>query len=306
MNEMTEVQRGFVPTITYTLEQVELIKRTVARGATDDELALFLYTAKATGLNPLLRQIHAVKRWDSSLEKDVMAIQVGIDGLRLVAERSGRYAPGREPSYESDKDGKLLSATAYVKKLAGGMWHETAATAYYSEYVGKKKDGNPTIMWATKSHIMLAKCAEALALRRAFPNETAGVHADEELDQAENPSRNAPIAPPQAKAPASEAKTLNPVVEYARSQHEAEASVKPEEKHQGDRWELVPTVANAKPDKNGKLRYSVRLPDDTWAATYDKKHGEAILAAKEAKQKIVVYVKIEGSFINIVDVILAE
>lgn len=183
-------------------DQVDLIKRTIAKGATNDELQLFLHVANRTGLDPFARQIYAIKRWDANAQREVMAVQTGIDGYRLVAERTGRYSPGREPSFKEDAEG-LISATAYVKKLtADGTWHEVAATAHWSEYVATKKDGSPTRMWAEKPHVMLAKCAEALALRRAFPMELSGVYTAEEMDQA-GPEYTPPAkaAPTPAPAP---------------------------------------------------------------------------------------------------------
>jgi len=169
-------------------EQIDLIKQTVAKGTTDNELKLFLYTAKRTGLDPLLKQIHAVKRWSKADNREVMAIQTGIDGYRLIAERTGKYAPGKEPTYTYDDKGGIVSATAYVKKLAGGEWHESGATAFLEEYAGRTKDGKPNTMWAKMPHVMIAKCAEALALRRAFPAEMSGVCTFEEMGQEENPT----------------------------------------------------------------------------------------------------------------------
>lgn len=177
----------------WTDEQKDLVKRTVCKGATDDELAMFMYVATKTGLDPFLRQIHSVPRrekGDDGKWTIGRSIQVGIDGLRLVADRSGRYAPGREPEFVYNTAGKLEKATAFVRKLTNdGTWHDVAASAHFDEYVqmravweGEKKVGQePNRMWAEKEHVMLAKCAEALALRRGFPAETSGLYIHEEM-----------------------------------------------------------------------------------------------------------------------------
>lgn len=159
----------------------DLIKRTVCRGATDDELQLFIHVCKKTGLDPFMKQIHAVKR--KSKNGEVMTIQTGIDGLRLTADRTGNYSPGREPAFQYDEQGRLKSATAYIKKRTpDGVWHEVSATAFYAEY----KPAYTNDFWENKGHIMLSKCAEALALRKAFPAEMSGLYTQEEMEQANN------------------------------------------------------------------------------------------------------------------------
>jgi phage recombination protein Bet len=159
-------------------DKIALIKSTVAKGCTDNELQLFLHACQKTGLDPLMKQIYAVKRGGS------MAIQTGIDGFRLIAERTGKYAPGREPSFKYINDdplgGDIISATAYIKKMTDdGTWHEVAATARMSEYCPGGQ------FWTKMPHVMIAKVAEALALRRAFPMELSGVYSTEEMTQAD-------------------------------------------------------------------------------------------------------------------------
>lgn len=173
--------------IEFTNEKLQLIKDTICKGSSNEEFQLFIHACQRTGLDPLMRQVHAVKRWDSNLKRESMTIQTGIDGYRLIADRSGNYAPGKEPTFSYDKDGHLFSSTAYVKKRTpDGTWHEVSASAFYSEYAAMTRDGKPNTMWATKGHIMLSKCAEALALRKAFPAELSGIYTKEEMEQASN------------------------------------------------------------------------------------------------------------------------
>ena len=169
---------------------IQLIRDTVAKGATETELRLFLHACQRTGLDPLMNQIHAIKRWNSALNREEMKIQTGIDGYRLIAERTKAYAPGQRPTYTFKPDGSLDSAIAYIKKLTEeGTWHIVEGEAFWDEYVQTKKDGTPNIMWKTKGRGMLAKCAEALALRKAFPAELSGIYTHEEMMQAENETR---------------------------------------------------------------------------------------------------------------------
>jgi phage recombination protein Bet len=159
--------------VVFNEEKIALIKEMFCKNATKAEFELFIQMAKKLDLDPICKQIYFIKFGDK------MTIVVGIDGYRSIAERTGMYMPGREPTFVYDKAGNLLSATAYVKKWSDRdrQWHEVGATAMLAEYdTGKNQ-------WVKGKHFMLAKTAESLALRKAFPTFLAGTNTQEEMDK---------------------------------------------------------------------------------------------------------------------------
>lgn len=182
----------------YSREQIEVVKQTVAVGATDAELKLFLSVCRSSGLNPFARQIYAIKRRvkEGNNWVDRMTIQTGIDGFRVIAERGGY--DGQDATLWCGPDGvwkdvwlsseppSAAKVTVYRKGVSRGF----TGIALFSEYAQTRKtdDGKRylTGLWGTMPTNQLAKCAEALAHRKAFPQDLSNVYVKEELDQMSN------------------------------------------------------------------------------------------------------------------------
>lgn len=171
----------------WSKEQVELIKRTVAKGASNDELALFGIVCQKTGLDPFTNQIHFVKRADK------VTFQTGIDGYRAIADRTGTYAGSDDYRFDENlseyehiqtKRGYPTTATVTIYKIVSGIRVPFSATARWEEYYPGEKLG---FMWKKMPYLMLSKCAEALALRKAFPNDLSNVYTFDEMQQDQVP-----------------------------------------------------------------------------------------------------------------------
>ena len=163
----------------WTPEQTQLISTTIAPGCSNDELRLFAYACQRTGLDPFSKQIYAIKRGGK------MTIQAGIDGLRAIAERTGQL-DGSE-TYWCGDDGDWRDVWLSSKPPAAaktiihrkGASHPFVGVARFADYNAGQG------LWSKMGATMIAKCSEALALRKAFPADMSGVYSTDEMQQAE-------------------------------------------------------------------------------------------------------------------------
>lgn len=162
------------------------------------ELAILLHHCQRTGLDPWARQIHLITRAGRA------TVQVSIDGMRLVADRVDRQTGGHHGYEETlwcGDDGQWRDvwltdappAAAKVTIVRDG--HRVPVVAHGREYMPRSRDGHPTGLWKSMPALMLAKCAEALALRRAYPQDLSGLYTSDEMAQAGPAPAPAPEQP---------------------------------------------------------------------------------------------------------------
>lgn len=213
----------------WTQEQTQLISSTIAPGCTPDELKLFSYACQRSGLDPFSKQIYAIKRGGK------MTIQVGIDGLRSIAERTGQL-DGSSTEWCGDDGiwadvwlGKTPPAAAKTVIYRKGASHPFVGVARFQDYNAGQG------LWSKMPAAMLAKCSEALALRKAFPADMSGIYTVDEMEQAETVTVTATPTP--ALAPAGDAKVFaagKAAIAKCNTLDELEAATKRLEARQND------------------------------------------------------------------------
>lgn len=170
----------------------------IDEGVTHAELQAFLHECQRRRLDPFTRQIYLIGRWDNQRKRKVYRSQTSIDGFRLIARRAADEA---KESIEYDDtlwcgpDGRWVDvwleneppAACKVVVLRDGK--RFPSTARFASYVQTNSNGEMVGLWRKMPDGQIAKCTEALALRKAFPEELGGIYAEEEMAQADNPQR---------------------------------------------------------------------------------------------------------------------
>ncbi|WP_022697881.1 phage recombination protein Bet [Euryhalocaulis caribicus] len=192
----------------YSSSQLALIKRTAAAGLTDDEFSLFIELCRRNRLDPFRGEASAIVFSAKSQDKRRVALVVGIDGLRKIADRQDTYAPDEQPpEYEYDDSLKgptnplgIVKCTVYVNKLRKGRWFRTPGVAYWDEFcpvvdewaydqqAGKRKPTGKKMAggkWGDMPRHMIAIAAERQALRKGWPDAFGDLYAEEEVERSE-------------------------------------------------------------------------------------------------------------------------
>lgn len=193
-----------VPVPTEWQQAIDTVKAMCGADATDADFKVFCYHAQKAGLDPLAKQIYLVTRNSKVMNKKTgqwewvkkATIQASIDGMRLVAQRSGVYAGQVGPEW-CGEDGVWkdvwLSSKPPAAARVGVLRTDFAAPCYgvarFDAYAQTDRDGKMTGLWPKMGEVMIAKCAEMLALRKAFPQELSGIYGKEEMEQADNADR---------------------------------------------------------------------------------------------------------------------
>ncbi|MEU0236831.1 phage recombination protein Bet [Nocardiopsis sp. NPDC006198] len=175
-------------------QQAALSQIGIADAPQGDQI-VFLHYAQRTGLDPFARQIYMIgrKEWNPRTREETYkyTIQAGIDGLRVIAERTGRYE-GRTPISWCGEDGvwrdvwldrKNPPVAARCGVYKQGFREPTVSVALFDEYAARKKGGELMALWASKPAHMISKVAEALALKAAFPQDLSGIYTPEETER---------------------------------------------------------------------------------------------------------------------------
>jgi phage recombination protein Bet len=189
--EVTEIRK-----VRLTPEQVDLLQKTICKDHTPDQIELFVQYCQAKGLDPFGREVYSIIRQGRP------TFQMGIDGLRGKAEETGEYN-GQETAWCSE-DGKWVDVwvsglppfAARVSVFRRGIDKPFVGIALWTEY----KPSDNDFIWKKMPSNQLAKCAEAIALRKAFPRKLGGLYAAEEMEQADKGTKMPKIAMPKPKA----------------------------------------------------------------------------------------------------------
>lgn len=189
-------ERSSIPAMTMNEDElINVLRNSLYPSAQTDSIKLVIGYCRASGLDPIQKPVHIVPMWDSKLGAMRDVIMPGIGSYRTQAARSGEYAGVSEPEFGEDVTKTLggveITFPAWCKVvvkrlLENGTVAEFAATERWIENYavkgGKEKSIAPNTMWMKRPYAQLAKCAEAQALRKAFPEFSGAQPTADEME----------------------------------------------------------------------------------------------------------------------------
>lgn len=187
-NALAVVQQGQATQVValddWTETRTRFVIDNYCGGAPEATAMAFIQVARKRRLSPEEKQIYLINRGGK------WGVETSIDGYRLIADRSDAYAGSDEPVFGPTVEGHPESASVTVYKIVQGQRVPFTAVAWWDEFA---PEGNQAFMWTRMPRHMLAKVAEAHALRKAFPADLSGIYVSEEMHQAEDATRTATV-----------------------------------------------------------------------------------------------------------------
>lgn len=190
--QIAPIQNGAPVSYRLTDDQIQTLTRAgvIPSGTPADQIGVFAQVCKERGLSPFSKEIHLVKY--NSNDGPRYSIITGIDGFRKIAARTGQLAGCDDPRFDLRSNGAYATAaelkmdnrlptscTITVYRLIAGQRVPFTATCLFDEFASKY-NGKPS-KWADMPFHMIAKCAEAFALKKGFDDELTGINVEEEM-----------------------------------------------------------------------------------------------------------------------------
>lgn len=196
MNAITKINASGALAATEQADAVRTaLKSSLYPGASDASVDLVLSYCRAAGLDPMQKPVHIVPMWDSKAREMRDVVMPGIGLYRTNAARTGEFAGMSEPEFGPMVTERLGNRdvtfpewcrVTVSRRLPSGHLAQFTAVEYWIENYaikgGKDQDQSPNAMWTKRPRGQLAKCAQAQALRMAFPEATGSMPTAEEME----------------------------------------------------------------------------------------------------------------------------
>ena len=279
MNEITTRDDNTPQPVNYSPATVQTVRETIFKGANDAELQLFFHKCLSVGCHPLDGLIHPSKFQDGNQGGTRVVFLTTIDLFRARAEDTGKYDGQDEPEFEHGDigDDDFVHPTyCRINIYKKGIDRPTVGTADWDEFY--PSEPKKQFMWKKMPKVMLAKCAEAQGLRKAFPQALNKLYAEEEMMQAIQGAsgRNASTKP--AITQQTEVVAPGPVVD-GQVISDVEYKTGTGKKGKWERWGV--------------------LIDGVKYGTFDKKLGELAIELKEKGASVGIEFEKKGNYQNL-------